>query len=71
MATTEQITTAVDQTMAIIAQMTAKPMPNVSINGESIDWAGYLSQLQQSMLPLLELRQALEGPYQRVTRMRT
>lgn len=70
MAASNDINTGIDQVTNLIKLLTASPAPNVTINGESIDMSGYLSNLRDTLPVLLQLRQQLEGPYQRVTRYR-
>jgi hypothetical protein len=70
MAAADDVTTALDQISAIISQLTVTASPTISVNGESIDLTGYLAQVQTTMTSLLATRQALGGPYQRVTRVR-
>jgi hypothetical protein len=71
MSASNDISTGIDQVTNLIKLLTASPTPTVSINGETIDMAGYLSNLRDTLPVLLQLRQQLEGPYQRVTRYRT
>jgi hypothetical protein len=70
MSASSDIGTGIDQVTNLIKLLTASPTPTVSINGETIDMAGYLSNLRDTLPVLLQLRQQLEGPYQRVTRYR-
>lgn len=71
MSASNDINTGIDQVTSLIKLLTASPAPTVTINGETIDTAGYLSNLRDTLPVLLQLRQQLEGPYQRVTRYRT
>lgn len=70
MAAVNDINTGIDQVTGLIKLLTSSPSPTVTINGETIDTAGYLSNLRDTLPVLLQLRQQLEGPYQRVTRYR-
>lgn len=45
----EQIATIRTQTYALIVDMTANPKPTYNIDGQSISWAGYLKQLQNTI----------------------
>ena len=45
----EQIATIKTQTLARIADVTAEPKPNYSIDGQMISWADYLERLQQTV----------------------
>ena len=71
MASQDDIAPGIGQITNIINQLTISPSPTISINGESIDLTGYLSQLQATLPVLLQVQQSLGGPYQRITRVRT
>jgi hypothetical protein len=71
MAAQDDISSGIGQIASLVTQLTANPSPTVTINGETIDLTGYLAQLQAALPVLLQVQQALGGPYQRVTRMRT
>lgn len=71
MGAVNDINTGLDQVAGLIKLLTSSPSPTVTINGETVDTAGYLSNLRDTLPVLLQLRQSLEGPYQRVTRYRT
>jgi hypothetical protein len=43
----QQIAAIKTQTLARMAEITAEPKPNYSIDGQTIAWADYLKQLQQ------------------------
>jgi len=45
----EQIAQIKSQTLARIAEITAQPKPTYNIDGQMVDWADYLSQLQQTV----------------------
>jgi hypothetical protein len=47
MSDSEQIAVIKTQTLARIAEITAEPKPNYSIDGQSVAWSDYLRQLQQ------------------------
>lgn len=70
MATQDQLATSIDQVVNIVTLLTVNPNPTVTINGETIDMSGYFGQLANALPTLLQVKQALGGPYQKVTRMR-
>jgi hypothetical protein len=45
----QQIATIKSQTLARMAEITAEPKPNYSIDGQTIAWSDYLRQLQQTI----------------------
>lgn len=51
----------------LIAEITANPMPNYSVNGVSYSWSEYLKTLTDQMAALQEVIIFLSGPYQLVT----
>lgn len=71
MATVADVANGIKQTTTLINLLTSTPSPSISINGESIDLAGYLSNLTDVLPTLMTIQQNLEGPYQRITRMRS
>ena len=71
MAATDDISSGLGQVAGLIKLLTASPSPTITINGETIDTAGYLSNLAATLPILLQVQQSLQGPYQRVTRIRT
>ncbi len=38
-----------NQTLALIADVTAQPKPSYSIDGQSVNWTDYLDQLQKTV----------------------
>ncbi|CAB4160627.1 hypothetical protein UFOVP731_7 [uncultured Caudovirales phage] len=71
MAASDDISTGLNQISGLIKLLTASPSPTITINGETIDTAGYLSNLKDTLPVLLQVQQSLQGPFQRATRMRT
>lgn len=50
MATTlQQIQTIRTQTLALIADLTANPKPDYSVEGRQVSWGSYLKQLQETL----------------------
>ncbi|MGO8690904.1 MAG: hypothetical protein ACLQLG_14880 [Thermoguttaceae bacterium] len=45
----EQIAKIKQQTLALIAQITANPKPTYDIDGQKISWGEYLGQLQATV----------------------
>ncbi len=45
----EQIAAVKSQTLARIAEITAQPKPTYNIDGQTVAWAEYLKQLQQTV----------------------
>lgn len=70
MATADDIATAISTATTVLKTLTASPNPTITINGETIDFSGYLTAMTQSLPVLLELQQKIQGPYQKITRMR-
>lgn len=71
MSAQDNVSRGINQISTLVNLLTATPSPTVTINGETIDMAGYLSNLKDALPVLLQVQQALGGPYQRVTRART
>jgi hypothetical protein len=71
MADQTSMSAAIAQTTSLIELITSSPSPSVSINGESIDMVGYLSALKDTLPILMQIRQNLDGPFQRITRVKT
>ena len=61
---------AIANMTAQIREITANPKPDYSIDGQSVSWASYLSMLTSPLISLQQAKQSLEGPFQRVTRVR-
>jgi len=49
MSDAEQIAQIKTQTLALIADITAQPKPDYSIDGQNISWAAYLARLQETV----------------------
>lgn len=45
----EQIATIKSQTLARMVEITAQPKPSYDIDGQRVDWATYLKQLQMTV----------------------
>jgi hypothetical protein len=45
----EQIATIKSQTLARMVEITAQPKPSYDIDGQKVDWATYLKQLQTTV----------------------
>jgi len=45
----EQIATIKTQTLARLVEITAQPKPSYDIDGQKVDWATYLKQLQATV----------------------
>lgn len=71
MADANSMSSAIAQTTSLIELLTASPSPTVSINGETIDMVGYLAGLRDTLPILMQIRQNLDGPFQRITRVKT
>lgn len=54
---------------AKIAEVSSNPKPNYEVDGQRVDHADYLLTLTRSMDELITLRQKLQGPFQRITRV--
>jgi hypothetical protein len=54
---------------AKIAEISANPKPNYEVDGQRVDHADYLLNLTRTMTELIALRQKLQGPFQRITRV--
>jgi hypothetical protein len=46
---TEQIALIRSQTLALIAEITARPKPTYMIDGQTVSWTGYLKQLRDTV----------------------
>ncbi len=68
---TERIKTAIDQVSQRIVEVTATYKPTYSVDGESYSHESYLTSLTASLVALQTSLQVLQGPYQKITRMRT
>jgi hypothetical protein len=67
----ESLDTAISNIAALIAQITADPKPNYSIDGQLVSWGDYLDTLTTKLASLQKSRQMAAGPYQRATRFRS
>lgn len=45
----EQLQTIKSQTLANLAEITARPKPTYDIDGQSVSWNDYLAQLQRTV----------------------
>lgn len=61
------IQTAIQQVSSLIVQVTANPQPNYSVQGVSVPWAEYLSNLIEQQTKLQEVYIFLSGPYELIT----
>lgn len=59
----ENLETAITQITARIVEVTASAQPDYSDQGRTISRGTYLTQLQQSLKELLDLRAKTGGPY--------
>ena len=59
----EQIRTIRSQTLAIIAELTANPKPTYYIDGQTVSWNDYLSNLQATV-DWCERKLAGEEPFE-------
>jgi len=67
----QSLDTAINNISAVIAQITADPKPNYSIDGQLVSWGDYLDTLTTKLASLIRTRQMLGGPYQRQTRFKS
>ena len=61
-----QLTTIKTQALARIAEITASPKPSYSIDGQSVSWSDYLSQLRETVAWCDE-RLAGDDPFEQAT----
>lgn len=66
----DDIGAAIVNVAAQIREITTQPKPDYSVGGQSISWGSYLSMLTEQLQKLQAAQQALQGPFQKVTRMR-
>jgi hypothetical protein len=65
MATREQnLTTALDNLAAILAEITADPKPSYEIDGQKVMWTEYQRMILEQMETLRELEQTAAGPFE-------
>jgi hypothetical protein len=67
----QNLATAREQIAARIVDITATPKPDYSIDGESISWGAYLTQLTQQLEALDKAIQRSDGPFEVRTRAAT
>jgi hypothetical protein len=60
----QNISQAISNVAANLAAMTANPRPNYSIDGQSVSWADLYRMYTDQMMKLLEIQQALDGPFE-------
>jgi hypothetical protein len=60
----ENVQTAIDNVAAVLAEITANPKPDYSIDGQSVSWTSYYATLTQRMKDLMEIAQILAGPFE-------
>lgn len=60
----EQLTTARDQIMARIVEVTASANPDYSIDGQSVSKAAYLSTLTAQLEPINTALQMADGGFE-------
>lgn len=58
----ENLETARSNMAARLAEITANPKPDYSIDGKSVSWSGYVSMLTDQMQRINALIQAEGGP---------
>lgn len=68
---TQSLDTAIENISAVIAQITADPKPNYSIDGQLVSWGDYLDTLTTKLASLIRTRQMLRGPFQKQTRFKS
>ncbi len=69
-AASDKINTAINQICDRIIEVTATYKPTYSIDGESYSHESYLNSLTASLAALKQTQQVLEGPFQKIVRMR-
>lgn len=57
------IATIKSQTLAVIAEVTAHPKPNYTLDGQTVSWGDYLTQLQATV-DWCNRQAASEEPYE-------
>ena len=71
MAAADDIATAITTTSTVLKTLTATAQPDITINGESINLASLVTTLSTALPLLLRAQQDIQGPFQRITKMRT
>jgi len=59
-----------DQLANTLVEVTSFPAPNYSINGTSISWSEYITQLTQQIEKLNELIQIAQSPFWKTSKAR-
>jgi len=67
----DDIATAITTTTTVLKTLTATAQPDITINGESINLASLVTTLSTALPLLMQAQQNIQGPFQRVTKMRT
>lgn len=67
---TQSLDEAINNISALIAQITADPKPNYSIDGQLVSWGDYLDTLSTKLASLVRTRQMIQGPFQKQTRFK-
>lgn len=65
----ENLTVARDNLAARLAEITANPKPDYSVDGQQISWAAYQTMIIQQMEGLEKARQIVSGAFETRTRM--
>lgn len=60
----ENIAAAINNIAAKIAEVSANPKPNYSLDGESYSWADYLKMLTEQITELRQAQAVLSSPYE-------
>tara|TARA_R110000868_G_scaffold36969_2_gene130847 strand:- start:8615 stop:8833 length:219 start_codon:yes stop_codon:yes gene_type:complete len=63
MSAQSNVADSITQLTVLIKEITVNPKPSYSINGQSVDWASYLSTLTQQLSMMLEIQQKIAVPY--------
>jgi len=67
----ENIRIAIEQVTQRIVEVTSSYKPTYTVDGESYSHETYLTALQQNLLALQQAQQTLQGPFQKMTRIKT
>jgi hypothetical protein len=59
----EQLRTIRSQTLALIAELTARPKPTYQLDGQAVSWGDYLTRLQATV-DWCERKLAGEEPFE-------
>ena len=71
MAVLDDLNTAYQNLAKQLAQLTASPRPNYSVDGESYSWSEYFHMLNEQLLATEQAIQRATGPFQVSSRIRT